>query len=152
MKALLTFTTVMLVAACVRSTDQVTIADACHKDDGELVLVEGFLLPPSVMQTDVDPETELTTYELVLADRPNDKSLGISTTVLGTRANRANRIAELSPEGFTQSDLQIYTDSGEVARSQDRLRITGRLSKHQEHQHGQPCMLRIERIQKPEMP
>lgn len=150
MKALLTITITLLFASCARTGDRVTIADLCNKDDGELVSVEGFLRLPSVMQTDVNTETELTTYELVLADGPGDKSPAVSTAVFGTRSNRTNRIAELSPHGFTQSDLQIFTETGEVAGALDRLRITGKLSKHEKRSQGPPCILNIERIEKPD--
>jgi hypothetical protein len=152
MKALLIFTAAVLLAACERTGDRVTISDACNKDDGEIVSVEGFFLLPSVMQADVNPETELTTYELVLADGPNEKSPAISTAVFGTRSSRSNRIAELSPHGFTQRDLQIFTDTGEIAGSLDRLRVTGKLSKHETPAHGQPCVLKVERIEKPDAP
>ena len=152
MKALLIFTTAVLFAACGRTGERVKIADVCHKDDGELVSVEGFLLLPSVMQTAVNPETELTTYELVLADGPNQNGPAISTAVFGTRSSRSNRIAELSPHGFTQRDLQIFTNTGEIAGSMDRLRVTGKLSKHETLSHGQPCVLKVERIERPDAP
>lgn len=152
MKALLTIPIVVLFAACGRTADLVTIADLCHKDDGELVSVDGFLRLPSVMQADVNAETELMSYELVLADGPDENEPAVPTAVYGTRSNRTNRIAELSPNGFTQSDLQIFTNTGEVVGALERLRITGKLSKHEKRSQGPPCILKVERIEKPDLP
>ncbi|HKP69295.1 MAG TPA: hypothetical protein VJV05_08425 [Pyrinomonadaceae bacterium] len=151
MKPLLILSVIAFVSFCSRPGERVAVADACQKDDGTLLLVEGFLRPPNVMRTNVNPQTELMTYQLVLVDGSDEKSPSIETAVFGTRSNRTNRIAELSPEGFTESDLRIITDSGEVVGSLDRLRITGKLSKDEKDQFGEPCILKIERIERPDL-
>jgi hypothetical protein len=149
MKLMLIASMVVLMAACSATSEQSTISDACQKDDGARLAVEGFLRPPDVMRTHVNAETELTTYQMVLVEGSDEKSPSMSASVFGTRTSRTNRIAELSPEGFTNSEVQIFTDTGEVAGSLDRLRITGRLSKDKKEQYGEPCVLKIERIEKP---
>ena len=148
MKLMLITPVVLIFAACSSTSERSTIADACQKDDGARLAVEGFLRPPVVMQTSVNPDTELMTYQMVLVDGSDEKSPSLRASVFGTRTNRTNRIAELSPEGFTNSDLQIFTDTGEIAGSLDRLTITGKVSKDHTERHGVPCILKIERIEK----
>jgi len=137
-----------IFAACAKTGEPTTVADACQKNDGTLVAVEGFLLLPNFMNQEINPETELTIYELFLAAQPDGKSQSIKTSVFGTRSNKTNRIAELPPEGYTQKDLLIFTDTGETVGSFDRVRITGELSKNKIG-NEKPCILKIEKIEKP---
>lgn len=152
MRHLLVIAFAVLFTACAAAGEQSTIDDACRKGEGTIVAVEGFLLLPNVMRTAVNPETELTSYELYLAAEPDDRSSILRAAVLGTRSSRTNRIAELSPLGYTQRDLQIFTDSGEIVSSLDRLLITGQLMKDEptesEPPHSRPCILKIEKIEK----
>lgn len=113
-----------IFAACAKTGEPSTVADVCRMDDGTLVAVEGFLVLPNFMNTLVSQKTGITTYELFLAAQPDGKSQSIKTSVSGTRGNEANRIAELPPEGFTQKDLRIFTDTGETIGSLDRVRVT----------------------------
>jgi hypothetical protein len=146
MKLLLISSVIVFMAACSTRRELATVAEACQKDDGAMLMVEGSLRPPNLMEAYVNPETEVTTYQLVLVDDSDEKRPSINTAVFGTRSSHANRIAELSPEGFTQRDLQIFTDNGEIAGSLDRLKITGKLSKAKDGR-GLPCILEIERIE-----
>ena len=134
----------VIFAACAKTGEPSTVADVCRMDDGTLVAVEGFLLPPNFMNTLVSQKTGITTYELFLAAQPDGKSASIKTSVSGTRSNEVNRIAELPPEGYTQRDLRIFTDTGETVGSPDRVRITGEISKS-----TNLCILKIYKIEKP---
>ena len=139
-------------AACANRSESATVDDACQKKDGTLVAVEGFLVLPELMNTAINPETDLTIYELTLAAEPDGKSAAIKTVVPGTRSRKTNRIAELPAEGYTQKDLRIFTDTGEIVGSLDRVRITGKLSKEQSKTeastNGRQCVLKVEKIEK----
>jgi hypothetical protein len=152
MRHLLVIACALYFTVCAPAGKRSTVGEACHLDEGTLVAVEGFLLLPNVMQTAINPENELTIYELELAAVPDDRSSVLRASVFGTRSNRTNRIAELSPLGYTQRDLQIFTDSGETVSSVDRLLVTGQLVKPDttgNTHNSQPCILKIEKIEKP---
>lgn len=154
--ALLVFA--VILSACENGSEQSNLADVCQKEDGTLVTVEGFLLLPNFMNIQINSKTEPATYELYFAAQPDGKSASVRTTVPGTRSNEANHIAELPPDGYTQSDLRIFTDSGEPVNSFERVRITGRLSKNKirgaasfgngASLTGKSCVLTIEKIEK----
>lgn len=133
--------------------EQSIIDDVCQKGDGTLVTVEGFLLLPNFMNILISPQTGNVTYELFLATQPDGKSSSVKTLALVTHTNEANRIAELPPDGYTQSDLQIFTDTGESVGSFERVRITGKLFKNTirgaASLPGESCFLTIEKIEKP---
>jgi hypothetical protein len=139
-------------AACVGGSESTNVADACQKKDGTIVAVEGFLVLPELMDAAINPETEMTSYELMLAAQPDGKSAALKTAVSGTRSRKTNRIAELPAEGYTQNDLRIFTDAGEVVGSLDRVRITGKLSnarsKVESAPNGRGCVLKAEKIEK----
>jgi hypothetical protein len=139
-------------AACAGGSESANVDDACQKKDGTIVAVEGFLVLPELMDAAINPETELTSYELILAAQPDGKSAALKTAVSGTRSRKTNRIAELPAEGYTQNDLRIFTDTGEVVGSLDRVRITGQLSKARSKvesaPNGRGCVLKAEKIEK----
>ena len=149
--ALLVFSA-LFFAACAKESESATVDDACQRKDGTLVAVEGFLVLPELMNAAINPETELTIYELILAAEPDGKSAALKTSVFGTRSHKTNRIAELPAEGYTQKDLRIFTDTGEIVGSLDRVRITGKLSKAQSKTEASPngrqCVLKVEKIEK----
>ena len=142
----------VVFAACAGGSEPATPDDACQKNDGTLVAVEGFLVLPELMDAAINPETELTIYELILAAAPDGKSAALRTAVSGTRSRKTNRIAELPADGYTQKDLRIFTDTGEIIGSLDRVRITGKLTKTQSKTeavpNGRGCVLKAEKIEK----
>lgn len=140
-------------AACSGTVQLSTVDDVCSKRNGDIVAVDGYLFPPNFLgTTTIDAATGQTTYELSLVSDRDGTGRSITTAIEGTQAAEANRIAELSPEGYTQKDVRIFTDAGETVGSLDRLRITGELSKVQDSREGNPCRLRIEKIERPDLP
>jgi len=142
----------VIFAACAGGGESANVEDACQKKDGTLVAVEGFLVLPELMNAAINPETDLTSYELVLASEPVGKSAALRTAVAGTRSRKTNRIAELPAEGYTQKDLRIFTDTGEIIGSLDRVKVTGKLSKERSKieaaPNGRGCVLKAEKIEK----
>ena len=125
-----------------------TVANACQNSDGAAVAVEGYLRLPNLMQARVDPETELTSYELSLVDDRGVQEDALNVIVVGTRSNAANRIAELPADGYTKRDLRIFTERGETLSSLERVRVTGEMLKGRSGGHGGPCTLAVGKIEK----
>ena len=143
----------MGLVACSGPVEPSTVDDVCSKRNGAVVAVDGYLFPPNFLgNTTVDTATGQMTYELSLVSDPDGKGSSVTTAIVSTPALKPNRIAELSPEGYTQKDVRIFTDAGETVGSLDRLRITGELSRAEDPRDGKPCRLRIEKIERPSLP
>ncbi len=105
---------------------------------------------PTFTQTTIDKKTEMTTYELSLAEGPDAEGAAIKTAVMGTRSNKTNRINELPSDGYTKRDLQIFTDAGETISSLERVRVTGEMLKSGNGEPiAKPCILKVEKIERP---
>ena len=139
--------TAAIAAACSRSGASSTVAAVCEMEEGSFVAVEGFLQLPNFLEAETNAETQITMYELFLADKPDGKSPNIKTRITGTSENQTNHIADLPIDGYTQRDLRIFTANGETVGASDRVRISGEVQKSGTIRERQ-CILQSEKIEK----
>ncbi len=115
---------IVFLIACSNAGERATFENVCQKDEGTLVSVEGFVLLPNFMKAESDKK-----YELFLAAQPDGKGGRVKTFFPVTTSGEPNRVGELPENGYTQKDLQIYTDAGAKVGALDRVKITGKVSR-----------------------
>ncbi len=113
---------IVFLIACAKTGEPTTFTAICQNEAGKLVALEGFVVLPNNMNAEPNQK-----YELFLAAQPDGKGGQVKTIITVTKSGEPNRIAELPENGFTQKDLHIYTDAGEIVGSQDRVKITGKV-------------------------
>ena len=129
--------TAVLSSGCGRVAEKVALSDVCQKEQNAVVNVEGFLRLPIVNND--DPSAPV--YTLLLVERLNGTGNFLTTQVPATDKNEPNRIGTL-PASYTYKDFHVVTNNGKTASSNDRVNVTGEVSKR-----DSGCVLKISKIE-----
>ena len=73
--------------------------------------------------------------------RLGPQAIGLMSSM--TKTNEPNKIAML-PASYTYDDLHIYTNSGKQITTDDRVKVTGEVSKK-----DSGCVLNVSKIEMP---
>lgn len=131
----------MLSISCVRQPTAVALQDTCKQTDKQFVKIEGyFRLPEStdpLKQAGEHPGTQA----LLLVEKGNGTGSFVKAMVTMTSNKERNRLDTL-PVSYTYDDLHIYTDSGARASPDEKIMVTGEVSRE-----TIPCVLQVEKIE-----
>lgn len=135
----------MMAALCSCGNTPVTVAvhDVCRQSDNKRVSVEGYLRLRQSSEQETSDITATKHYNLLLVEKSSGTGAFITVSIPGTDSKEPNRIDEL-PVSYTYNDVKINTNSGKQVTSDDRLLITGSVSKE-----SKSCILQVDKIDTP---
>lgn len=129
--------------SCSFGTRSVAVADVCRESNDTPVRVAGYFRLPQVSDWVANGDGDAGEYKLIFAERLTGGGSFVKTTISGTGSNEPNRIAAL-PASYTYDDLRINTSSGKTVSPDERVFVTGRISKD-----PTLCVLRVEKVEIP---
>lgn len=134
----------VVIASCAGTGEPSTYADVCQKENYTLVSMEGYLILPNFVNPATGQKNGTINYQIYLSLQPDGKGQSVLTSVAGTKSSEPNKIADLSPMGYTYKDFRIFTDHGSTVGAADKVKITGMLVKT-----ANSCQIAINRIEVP---
>ena len=129
------------VAACGSQANSTSVTDVCRFSDKSSVRVEGYLRLPIAVDVVVREPVKTEEHLLIIVENINGTGAFVTTSVSTTKNNEPNKIAAL-PMSYTYDDLHIYSNSGKQITADDRVNVTGEVSKSE---NG--CVLKISKIE-----
>jgi len=127
--------TLVLLTACSSEPIKVRACELCfEKYKNELVVTEGFVKLPESFYTAGGSVT------LLLVD---DSRKRLPTITLKNWGEKKNMMEKLK-DGYTEEDVMIYDNDGNIIKLGDKVRVTGEL-----HGASKPwCEINVDKIEK----
>ena len=132
-----------LAAACGLQPKASSVTNVCRNADRSSVLVEGYLRLPISTDVVVREPVKTEDHVLIIVENVNGAGAFVSTSVSTTKTNEPNKMAVL-PTSYTYNDLHIYTNSGKQITTDERVSITGHITKE-----STTCVIEVNKIETP---